>query len=576
MRYSQAFITTRKEDPVDAELPSHRLMLRAGYIEQTSAGIYSLLPLAWRSVQKIAAIIREELNAADAQELLLPFVQPADIWQQSGRWEHYGKELLRFKDRKNQDYCLGPTHEEVITDLVKKHLRSYRQLPSNLYQIQVKFRDELRPRAGLMRGREFLMKDGYSFDVDYESAEISYQKMYDAYSRIFERCGLAFRAVEADSGNIGGSHSHEFQVLAHSGEDRMVACSACGYAANEEKAEIPRDPSLADKTGFEPQSDTPAMEKVHTPQARTIEEVSAFLKREPEAFIKTLLYVADGETIAVLIPGDKNVNETKLRALVQCENLAMASESAVREACQCPTGFSGPVGLNIPTYADLDVLLMHDCVAGANEEDYHLIHVEPGRDFKKAVFGDIALAQEGDPCPKCNHALQSFRGIEVGHVFLLGTQYSEPLGAYYLDAQGEQHAMVMGCYGIGVTRVLAAAIEQHHDDDGMALPLSIAPYHVLLSPIQIKAEPLMNYTESLYADLKKEGIEVLLDDRDIRPGVKFKDNDLLGIPYRVTLGMRNFEQGNVEVKCRKTGEVEMVAIEGIVEWLKTRVNEGLQ
>lgn len=575
MRYSQALITTRKEDPVDAELPSHRLMLRAGYMEQVSAGIYSLLPLAWRSIQKIAQIVREELNAEGAQELLLPMVQPAELWQTSGRWDHYGKELLRFKDRKNQDYCLGPTHEEVITDLAKRHLRSYRSMPANLYQIQIKFRDELRPRAGLMRGREFLMKDGYSFDVDYAGAEEAYQKMYRAYFRIFTRCGLQFRAVQADSGNIGGSHSHEFQVLAQSGEDRIVACAQCGYAANEEKAELQRDPVLLQMQDFVVDSQTAPLQAIHTPQARSIEEVSTFLKLEPERFIKTLLYVADGKTIAVLMQGHRNLNEIKLQHLLSCETLALASEAAILEATGAQTGFAGPVGLNIPIYADLGILGMHDAATGANRTDYHYIHVEAGRDFKVTAIADLALAQQGDPCPTCGAELQSYRGIEVGHVFLLGTKYSEPMGAMFLDDTGAQHPMVMGCYGIGITRVLAAAIEQHHDEDGIALPTNIAPYHVILAPLQLKSEPLLQASQELYLALQKAGIEVLLDDRDIRPGVKFKDDDLLGVPYRLTLGERNLAAGKIEFKARTESEAQLLDLDKAVDFVVSCVRADL-
>jgi prolyl-tRNA synthetase len=565
MRYSQALIPTRKETPVDAELPSHQLMLRAGYIEQLTAGIYTLMPLANRCVQKIAQIVREELNAAGAQEILLPMVQPAEIWKQSGRWDHYGKELLRFKDRKDQEYCLSPTHEEGVTDLARRHVRSYRQMPINLYQMQVKFRDELRPRAGLMRGREFLMKDGYSFDVSYETAEISYKKMYDAYSRIFTRCGLAFRAVEADSGNIGGSHSHEFQVLAQTGEDRIMACSECGYAANEEKADVRRSTEFAAPTDA-------AKEEVHTPNARTIEEISAFLNLPADRFIKTLVYLADNEPVVVLIQGHRAINEIKLAKLLGCQLLLLADEATVKRVTDADTGFAGPCGLKgVKVVADEDVMRMHDCATGANHTDHHFIHVEPGRDFKVDATADLILAQEGDACPHCGKPLQTFRGIEVGHVFLLGTKYSEPMGATYLDAEGASHPCVMGCYGIGVTRVLAAAIEQYNDENGINLPTVIAPYQVILAPMLMKSETVVAAAEKLYADLTAAGIEVLYDDRDVRAGVKFKDDDLLGVPYRITVGERNLKEGFVELKHRAEKDNTKVALDDVISALKARI-----
>lgn len=574
MRYSQALISTRKETPVDAELPSHRLMLRAGYIEQLTAGIYTLMPLAFRCVKKIETIVREELDATGAQELLLPMVQPADIWKLSGRWDRYGKELLRFKDRKEQDYCLSPTHEEGITDLAKRHIRSYRNMPVNLYQIQVKFRDELRPRAGLMRGREFLMKDAYSFDVDTSAAELSYQKMYDAYTRIFTRCGLKFRPVQADSGNIGGAHSHEFQVLAQTGEDKIIACSACGYAANEEKAAPRRAYDI--QNHFTPDTSVAATERVHTPDARSIDDVSAFLNMAPERFIKTLIYLADGKPVAALMQGNDGLNEVKLQGLIGCETLVMAPESIIREATGCDAGFAGPCGLKIPIYADFAVAQMHDAVTGANEAQHHLIHVEAGRDFNVTAMADLVLVKEGDACTVCGEKVEAFRGIEVGHVFLLGTNYSEPMGATYLDNNGEAHPCVMGCYGIGITRVLAAAIEQHHDEDGIDLPVSIAPYHVILAPLQLKSDDVLEATETIYRELQAAGIEVLLDDRDIRPGVKFKDDDLLGIPYRITVGQRTLAEGQVEFKHRKQKDPSLVALSEITAHVRQQIDSDLK
>lgn len=540
--------------------------MRAGYIEQLTAGIYTLMPMAWRCVQKIEQIVREELNAAGAQELLLPMVQPAEIWQLSGRWDHYGKELLRFQDRKNQDYCLSPTHEEGITDLAKRHIRSYRSMPINLYQIQVKFRDELRPRGGLMRGREFIMKDGYSFDVDFENAEKAYKRMYDAYCRIFKRCGLSFRAVEADSGNIGGSHSHEFQVLAQTGEDRILSCPKCGYAANEEKAEVKRTVTA---TEFTVDANTPAYEEVHTPGQHSIDEVAAFLKIEPNQSIKTLVYLADGKPVVILMRGNDNLNEIKLTRVLGCEQLVMASDAAIEEVMGAKAGSLGPIGANCPIYADVNVAMMHDCVCGANKTDYHLIHVEPGRDFKATKIDDLVLAQEGDACPHCGEGLQAFRGIEVGHVFLLGTKYSVPMGATYLDDKGESHPCVMGCYGIGITRVLAAAIEQYNDENGINLPAAIAPYHVILAPLQLKSEAILSATEKIYDELQKAGVEVLYDDRDIRPGIKFKDDDLIGVPYRITIGEKNLVNGKVEFKHRTQKDAELVDVDKIVEHVKS-------
>lgn len=565
-------IPTRKETPVDAELPSHQLMLRAGYINQLTAGIYTLLPLAWRSTQKISQIIREEMNRAGAQELLLPMVQPAEIWKQSGRWDHYGKELLRFKDRKNQEYCLTPTHEEGITDVARQFIRSYKQMPVNMYQIQVKFRDELRPRAGLMRGREFMMKDAYSFDVSYEAAEKSYKTMYDAYCRIFKRCGLAFRAVEADSGAIGGSHSHEFQVLAQTGEDRLLSCPKCGYAANEEKAEVKRN---IVKTTFHPSPDTPETEEIYTGAAHTIDEVSQFLKVDPDNTLKTLVYLADGKPVVILMRGNDNLNEIKLQHVLDCETLVMASDNAVEEIMGSKPGSVGPCGISLPIYADLNVADMHDVCCGANRADHHLVHVEPGRDFAVTKIDDLVLAKEGDACPHCGAPLEAFRGIEVGHVFLLGTKYSEPMGANYLDEAGNSHPCVMGCYGIGVTRVMAAAIEQYHDDNGINFPTAIAPFHVIVSPMLMKNENVTSTAEKIVAQLEDAGIEVLYDDRDARAGVKFKDDDLLGIPYRITIGERNLKDGIVEFKHRADKDNEKIAVTDIVDVVVKRVREDL-
>ncbi|MDX9719613.1 MAG: proline--tRNA ligase [Myxococcota bacterium] len=580
MRFSQAFIPTRKNDPADAEMPSHQLLLRAGFIEQLAAGIYNLLPLAWRSVFKISQIIRQELERAGAQEILMPAVQPAEIWQKSGRWEYYGAELLRFKDRKQQDYCLGPTHEEVVTDLVSRHVRSYRDMPLNLFQIQAKFRDELRPRAGLLRGREFVMKDAYSFDASFEAAKLSYDKMFEAYSRIFSRCGLVFRAVEADTGNIGGSHSHEFQVLAKTGEDRIVSCACCGYTANEEKAETRRNPALQalldDPAALQPSTQTPAIAIVDTPSQRSIAEVTAFLDVSAQQLIKTLLYLVDGkDVVAVLLRGDRELNEIKLKGMLGCHELVLAAESAVREASGAAVGFAGPVGLQIPVYADLEVGEMHDAVTGANQDHKHLLHVEPGRDFKVQRFADLVMASEGDPCPRCDGQLNEFRGIEVGHVFLLGTKYSAPMGATFLDTQGDAKPVVMGCYGIGVTRILAAAIEQNHDADGIIFPMAIAPYQVLIVPLQTNDAEVVAAGEQLYAQFREAGIDVLLDDRDARAGAKFKDADLIGIPLRITIGARGLKEGQVELKARAEKEISLIPIDDALSQVRARIVAAL-
>jgi len=565
MRYSQAFIPTRKDDPADAEMPSHKLLIRAGYMEQVAAGIYTLLPLGWKSVRKIEEIIRQELDRAGAQEILMPMVQPAELWQRSGRWGFYGPELLRFTDRKSQEYCLGPTHEEVITDLVRRHVRSYRDMPLNLYQVQVKFRDEVRPRGGLLRGREFIMKDAYSFDVDQAGALVAYEKMRVAYTRIFERCGLDFRRVEADTGAIGGTSSHEFQVLAQTGEDRIISCSTCAYTANVEMARFKRQ--TADTTT----ATSAACEPVSTPGKHTVGEVAQFLKVAPSSLLKTLIYLADNAPIVAIVPGDRELNEVKLKGLLKVNELHLATDAVVTEVTGAPVGFAGPVGLDFPIFADLGVELMHDAVTGANQGDTHLIHVEPGRDFKPMAYVDLAMASEGDFCPSCSEKMVEFRGIEVGHIFVLGTKYSEPMGATFLDPDGDAKPIVMGCYGIGVTRVLAAAIEQNHDADGIIWPSSIAPYQVIILPLQLKDEAVVAAGEQLYNTLADAGLDVLLDDRDLRPGGKFKDADLIGIPYRVTIGSRGLADGKVELKHRRDAQPELIEVNAVLEHLQARL-----
>ena len=569
MRYSQYFLPTLKETPGDAEVVSHQLMARAGMIRKVAAGVYDYLPYGLRAIRKVENIVREEMNRAGAIELLMPAVNPADLWQQSGRWQEYGKELLRFKDRKETDFCIGPTHEEVVTEIVRGTVNSYRQLPLNLYQIQTKFRDEIRPRFGLMRGREFIMKDAYSFDVDDAGADVSYKKMYDAYRRIFERCGLKFRAVEADSGAIGGSFSHEFMVLAETGEDAIVSCNCCDYAANVEKAEL-RAPN-----GEAP---APAMElgKVATPNLKSIEDVAAFLNENPQKMVKTLMLQNEREeNVAVLLRGDHKLNEVKLCNFLDCNHLQMADEALVRKLTGAPTGFSGPIGLTCRVLADQELAIMSDFGLGANEENFHLTGANHGRDFQVEAFVDLREAMAGDPCPRCEGQLESWRGIEVGHVFKLGTKYSDKMHATVLDDQGKERILIMGCYGIGIGRTAAAAIEQNHDENGIIWPMPLAPFQVIVTLLNPNDETVMGAGEALYDQLVAEGLEVLLDDRDERPGSKFKDAELLGIPLRVTVGARGLKEQSFELQDRQTGEKSMLPVDGAAATIATQVRAAL-
>lgn len=562
MRYSQYFLPTLKEVPSEAEVPSHQLMLRAGMIRKLTSGIYNFLPFGLRVIQKVEAIIREEMNRAGALEVLLPFVQPAELWQESHRWEEYGKELARFRDRHNRDCCLGPTHEEVITDIARKEIRSYRQMPLNLYQIQTKFRDEIRPRFGVMRAREFLMKDAYSFDVDEKAADESYQKMVEAYSRIFKRCGLTFKVVEAESGLIGGSFSHEFMVLAETGEETIVSCTQCSYAANVERAEFKRRERKDQHLPFK------ALQKVLTPNQRTVEEVTQFLKVSSQELVKTLIFETDKGCVAVLVRGDHEISERKLKAILNTDHLQLAGDETVEEVTHAPKGFAGPLGLSIPILADLDIQHMVNFVTGANERDCHLMNVNIGRDFQVSQFLDLRKFLPGDLCPLCGGETRTDRGIEVGHTFKLGTKYSQAMGATYLDERGKERVIVMGCYGIGIGRTVAAAIEQYYDKEGIVFPMAISPFQVLLLPVNIKIELLRETADQLYHDLTEEKIEVLYDDREETPGVKFKDADLIGIPLRITLGERNLKKGLVEIKKRRTGEVFLVKRQEVVEKIK--------
>ena len=562
MRMSRFFIPTLKEDPADAEVVSHRLLIRAGMIRKLTAGIYSYLPLGYRSLRKIEQIVREEMDATGAQEVFLPMVQPSELWKESGRWDLYGPELRRFKDRHDRECCLGPTHEEVITDLVKRDVRSYRDLPLNLYQIQTKFRDEIRPRFGLMRGREFIMKDGYSFDATDEGAEESYRIMREAYSRVFSRCGLMFRIVEADSGPIGGSFSHEFMVLAQTGEDTIVSCDSCDYAANLEKAEIrPSEPVT------EAWTSTPR--KVHTPGMSTIEHVSKFLDVKPQHLIKTLILITDQGPLAVLLRGDHDLNNLKVLNFLKVSELTLADEETIEKVTGGPLGFSGPLGLvKVKVFADYAIRGMVSAVVGANERDTHVVDVNPQTDFQVDYYGDFRSAGVGDPCPRCQGRLELTKGIEVGHVFKLGVKYSEAMNARFLDAEGTERAMIMGCYGIGVSRAIAAAIEQNHDQDGIIFPPPIAPFRAIVTPVGAKNSTIDEAAEFVYRALWDSGIDTLLDDRDERPGVKFKDADLIGIPFRITVGKKALAEDKVELRNRRTKEMQLVKIGEIVEAVK--------
>ncbi len=553
MRYSQMLIPTTKETPAEAEVASHRLLLRAGFIRKLTSGLYTYLPMGLAAMQKVENIVRQEMNRAGAQELLMPMVQPADLWQESGRWQKYGPELLRFKDRHERDYCLGPTHEEVITDIARRELHSYRQLPMNLYQVQTKFRDEIRPRFGLMRGREFVMKDAYSFDVSDEAAGESYRKMYEAYTRIFQRCGLKFRAVEADSGSIGGSFSHEFMVLADTGEDTLVVCRSCDYAANVEKAKV----VLTDKE----QVDQELQEcvKVETPGMKKVERVAEFLGVTPQEVIKTMIYLADGEPVAVLVRGDREVQSVKLKNMLGAAEVELAEDDAVWKLTKLPVGYIGPVDLPIKLVADQEVMQMVNAVAGAGEKGHHVTGVNPGRDFTPLMTGDLRQITSSDSCPACGGSLELTEGIEVGHIFKLGTNYSEAMDATFQDKEGQQQPLVMGCYGIGVSRVVAAAIEQNHDNNGIIFPLPLAPVQVTVLNLGLKNPETTGAAEKLYQDLQDAGLDVLLDDRDERPGSKFKDADLLGIPYRVTVGKTWEKEGRVELRLRRNGETSTIA-----------------
>jgi prolyl-tRNA synthetase len=573
VRWSKAYIPTLRETPAEAELASHRFLLRGGYIRKLAAGVYTYLPLMQRVLLKVTQIVREEMNRAGAQEILMPVLQPAELWMQTGRWQTLGRELMRMKDRHERDMVLGGTHEEVVTFTLAGELRSYRQMPQNLFQIQVKFRDEIRPRFGLMRGREFYMKDAYSFDVDEAAHSVSYQKMTDAYFAAFKRMGLDARMVESDTGAMGGKRAHEFMVRVETegGEAIILACDTCDYAANEEKATSGTSkPTLTGPTlaggvpvlgESHPKGWATKLEKVATPNQRTVEEVTAFLNVTPERLIKTLLYIADGKPVAALVRGDRTLNEVKLKNALSAIVLEMAPPERIAEITGAPVGFAGPVGLDgVRIVADYEIAGIADGVTGGNEADMHYTGVQWGRDFEASTLADLRNAEPGEPCPKCGKGhLIKYAGIEVGNTFMLGTKYSEALGAKFLDESGAEKPCIMGSYGIGITRSAQAAVESGHDENGIIWPYSIAPYHVLVLPVNMAKPELVEAAENIYADLSSAGFEVLFDDRNERGGVKFKDADLIGVPIQLIVGERGLAQGEVEVKIRKTGERKNVA-----------------
>lgn len=566
MKQSAFLLSTLRELPADAEAISHQLLLKAGYIRQLAAGIYTFLPLGKRVLNKVEQIVREEMDNAGALEILMPAMQPADLWKQSGRFTAYGPELIRLQDRHQRDFVLGPTHEEVITTLMKNEINSYKKLPLNLYQIQTKYRDERRPRFGLLRGREFIMKDAYSFDTDWEGLDLSYRKMYDAYEKIFTRLGLTFRAVEADPGTIGGEGgTHEFMVLAESGEDTIVSCSTCRYAANLEKA-VSKTETIANQ----PMNDEP-FEKIHTPNTNTIEKLVTVLNVEASSIIKTLLYIADGKPVAVMIRGDYDVNEVKVKNHLDVETLELANAHTVEQIANTGPGYVGPIGLSIPILIDHSITSMTQAYTGANEFNYHLKNVVPGRDFSLTNVGDFRNVRENDLCSHCDGKLHLSKGIEVGHIFKLGTKYSEKLEATFFDETGKAKNIIMGCYGIGITRLLSAIVEQHHDEKGLIWPKSIAPFQVHIIPVSTKDENQQKLAIQIYNQLKERKIDVLLDDRKEKPGVKFNDADLIGIPIQIVIG-RSVNEGLVEIKKRGT-ETTKIPISNAVELITNLVTQ---
>ena len=570
MRWTKALITTLRDDPQEAEIASHKLMLRGGMLRKIAGGLYSFTPLGFKALQKVQKIVREEMNRAGALEVLLPALQPIELWETSGRASQMGKSMFRLKDRGDHTMVLGPTHEEVITDYMLHEVSSYRQLPCTVYQIQTKFRDEIRPRFGLMRAKEFIMKDAYSFDVSLEAADKSYQAMYDAYVRIFKRCGLKAQPVEADTGTIGGNHSHEFMVLAPSGEDGILYCPACQYAANQERAERQAPACDYSTVSAEPRT------KVATPGAHSVDEAAAALGLPSDQIVKSLVYLADGKPVMALVRGNAELNECKLRRLLGCASLEMADPEATAKAAG-PFGSIGPIGVSIPVYADFGLKEARDVAVGANEEGFHVKHVNlmDDADIRITEWCDIATVVAGDRCPKCGAPLTIERGIEVGHVFKLGTKYTEKFNATYLDDKGQPQIMVMGCYGIGVTRTLQAVVEQNFDDSGIRWPVSVAPYEVVIDLLDAADPACAAIADKLEADFAAAGVDVMVDDRAERPGVKFKDADLIGFPYRVVVGAKALAKGGVELKERATGEMRIVAPEDLVEAVTLSINQNM-
>ncbi|NPB06118.1 MAG: proline--tRNA ligase [Aquificae bacterium] len=566
MRWSRYFLYTSKEEPAEAEAPSHRLLLKAGFIKQVAAGIYELLPPALRVLKKIEGVVRREMDRSGAQELLLTVLNPKELWLETGRWDAYGDELFKLKDRHGREYCLGPTHEEEITDLIRKTVRSYRQLPLLLYQIQVKFRDEKRPRFGLIRAREFIMKDAYSFDADEESAELSYESMRFAYERIFKKLGLKVVVAEADVGQIGGKLSHEFIALTPYGEAKLAYCESCSYAANAEVVPV------NDARVWE-EEERP-LKEVETPGVRTIEELARFLGVEKERIVKAVVYAVKGEPVVVFIRGDREVDENKLEKLLGTDEFRLATDEEVRRFFGTERGFIGPVGLKEGTrvFWDRSVEGIKNAVVAFNEPDKHLVNANPGRDFSYGPFVDLAQVREGDACPRCGEPLRLERGLELGHTFLLGTRYSEPMKAYFTDRDGREKPVVMGCYGIGISRVLAAIVEQHHDEKGIKWPTRVAPFELLIILLNPKDEELTRVAEELYREALAEGLEVLYDDRDERAGFKFADADLVGIPYRLVVG-KKVKEGSVELQSRLTGERWELPLNEAVSFVKRKVEE---
>ena len=560
MHFSKLFIPTLKESPADAEVISHKLMVRAGMIRQLASGIYSILPLGLRVLRKVEQIIREEMNQIGGQEVFLPSIQPAELWVESKRWDFYGKELLRIKDRHGREFCYGPTHEEVITDIVRREIKSYRQLPILLYQIQTKFRDEVRPRFGIMRGREFMMKDAYSFHADEKDTQHTYHQMAKAYTKIFDRCGLKFKQVQADSGTIGGSFSHEFAVLADSGEDEIGFCETCDFASNLEMAESkPPSPSAPPST---PQD----LKEVETPGKKSVKEVAGFLNLPAQQIVKTILLENENGLVTGLVRGDHEINLVKMKNLIGCEWLQPAGEKAFSKHPELHRGYIGPVGLDLPVYADHEISVLHDFVTGANKPSTHFTGVQVQRDLKIEKFGDIRTVQAKDPCPRCEDGkYQVKRGIEVGHIFILGTKYSSAMKAVFLDQHGKENALVMGCYGSGVGRTAAAAIEQNNDERGIIWPRNLAPFQVIIIPVNYSNSDLKNACDTLYNRLQETGIETLLDDRSDRLGGKLKDADLMGIPLQIIIGPKSLSAGQVEIKIRKTNESSLHPYPQVIE-----------